>query len=233
MAGIGLFRIFDPKVRRHLISDEGEVVIDEVRQHWIVYGFPMLEVALATTLLVVLATTSIGGTQVLLVIVLLLLSHAFWQFLTHHRDRFVVTNMRVMRIRGVFSQSIATTPIARVLDITLKKPSIGRILGYGHFVFESAAQDQGFREIRWVSRPDDRDLTIQRVIQRTGLRAAASVDVLEGDEDSDDDGTGPIGMDSAQEVTTTVAPAPHARPAPPGPKSIFNSEPGHRTDDSD
>jgi uncharacterized membrane protein YdbT with pleckstrin-like domain len=234
MAGIGLFRIFDPKVRRHLIADEGEVVIDEVRQHWVVYGLPMLEVALAATLLVVLATTSIGGTQVLLVIVLLLLSHAFWQFLTHHRDRFVVTNMRVMRIRGVFSQSIATTPIARVLDITLKKPSIGRILGYGHFVFESAAQDQGFREIRWVSRPDDRDLTIQRVIQRTGLRAAASVDVLEGDEDSDDDGTGPIGMDSAQEVTTTVAPTHHARPpAPTGPKSIFNSERGNWTDDSD
>ena len=238
MAGIGLFRIFDPKVRRHLISDEGEVVIDEVRQHWVVYSVPMLEVALATALLVVLATTSIGGTQVLLVIVLLLLSHAFWQFLTHHRDRFVVTNMRVMRIRGVFSQSIATTPIARVLDITLKKPSIGRILGYGHFVFESAAQDQGFREIRWVSRPDDRDLTIQRVIQRTGLRAAASVDVVEGDDDSDDDGTGPIGMDSAQEVTTTTAPAPahHARPAPApssGTKSIFNSDRGNWTEDPD
>jgi hypothetical protein len=236
MAGIGLFRIFDPKVRRHLISDEGEVVIDEVRQHWVVYTVPMLEVALATALLVALATTSVGGTQVLLAIVLVLLSHAFWQFLTHHRDRFVVTNMRVMRIRGVFSQSIATTPIARVLDITLKKPSIGRILGYGHFVFESAAQDQGFREIRWVSRPDDRDLTIQRVIQRTGLRAAASVDVLEGDEDSDDDGTGPIGMDSAQEVITTSAPAPvhHARPAPStGPKSIFNSERGNWTDDAD
>ncbi|MEU4293908.1 PH domain-containing protein [Kribbella sp. NPDC026596] len=236
MAGIGLFRIFDPKVRRHLISDEGEVVIDEVRQHWVVYLVPMLEVALATALLVVLVTNSIGGSQVLLALVLVLLSHAFWQFLTHHRDRFVVTNMRVMRIRGVFSQSIATTPIARVLDITLKKPSIGRILGYGHFVFESAAQDQGFREIKWVSRPDDRDLTIQRVIQRTGLRAAASVDVLEGDEDSDDDGTGPIGMDSAQEVISTVAPsapAHHARPASSGPKSIFNSERGNWTDDTD
>jgi membrane protein YdbS with pleckstrin-like domain len=236
MAGLGLFRIFDPKVRRHLISDEGEVVIDEVRQHWVVYIPPMLEVGLATALLVALVTTSIGGTQVLLAIVLVLLAHAFWQFLTHHRDRFVVTNMRVMRIRGVFSQSIATTPIARVLDITLKKPSIGRILGYGHFVFESAAQDQGFREIRWVSRPDDRDLTIQRVIQRTGLRAAASVDVLEGDEDSDDDGTGPIGMDSAQEITTTVAPAPahQARPAAgPATKSIFNSERGNWTDDPD
>jgi hypothetical protein len=236
MAGIGLFRIFDPKVRRHLISDEGEVVIDEVRQHWVVYSVPMLEIALATALLVAVATTSIGGTKILLAIVLALLAHAFWKFLIHHRDRFVVTNMRVMRIRGVFSQTVATTPIARVLDITLKKPSIGRILGYGHFVFESAAQDQGFREIRWVSRPDDRDLTIQRVIQRTGLRAAASVDVVEGDDDSDDDGTGPIGMNSAQEVTTTTAPAPahHARPAPSsGTKSIFNSDRGNWTEDPD
>jgi len=235
MAGIGLFRIFDPKVRRHLIADEGEVVIDEVRQHWVVYTVPMLEVALAAALLVAMVTTDIGAQPVLLAIVLVLLSVAFWAFLTHHRDRFVVTNMRVMRIRGVFSQSIATTPIARVLDITLKKPSIGRILGYGHFVFESAAQDQGFREIRWVSRPDDRDLTIQRVIQRTGLRAAASVDVLEGEEDSDDDGTGPIGMDSAQEVTTTTAPAP-ARQRGPAPsssssKSIFNSDRGNWTDE--
>jgi len=236
MAGIGLFRIFDPKVRRHLISDEGEVVIDEVRQHWVVYSVPMLEVVLAAALLVTMATTAIGGQPVLLAIVLVLCAHAFWQFLTHHRDRFVVTNMRVMRIRGVFSQTVATPPIARVLDITLQKPIIGRVFGYGHFVFESAAQDQGFREIKWVSRPDDRDLTIQRVIQRTGLRASASVDVLQGDEDSDDDGTGPIGMDSAQEViasTPAPAAAQQSRPASPpssGSKSIFNSERGNWTD---
>ncbi|GAA3135237.1 membrane protein YdbS with pleckstrin-like domain [Kribbella aluminosa] len=238
MAGIGLFRIFDPKVRRHLISDEGEVVIDEVRHHWVVFALPMLEVVIAAALLVTMAVTSIGAQPVLLAIVLILLVHAFWQFLTEHRDRFVVTNMRVMRIRGVFSQTVATTPIARVLDITLQKPIIGRMLGYGHFVFESAAQDQGFREIKWVSRPDDRDLTIQRVIQRTGLRASASVDVLQGDEDSDDDGTGPIGMDSAQEVTTST-PAPAAaqsssRPSPPpsssATKSIFNSERGNWID---
>jgi hypothetical protein len=198
----------------------------------------MLEVVLAAALLLTMATTKIGGQPVLLAIVLVLLAHAFWQFLTQHRDRFVVTNMRVMRIRGVFSQTVATTPIARVLDITLKKPIIGRMLGYGHFVFESAAQDQGFREIKWVSRPDDRDLTIQRVIQRTGLRASASVDVLQGDEDSDDDGTGPIGMDSAQEVasyapvTATTKTTPEARPTPPsGAKSIFNSDRGNWTDD--
>ncbi|MEV6281157.1 PH domain-containing protein [Kribbella sp. NPDC051770] len=237
MAGIGLFRIFDPKVRRHLISDEGEVVIDEVRHHWVVFAVPMLEVALATVLLLVVLWKTPGNFSIaLLAIVLILLLHAFWRFLTEHRDRFVVTNMRVMRIRGVFSQTVATTPIARILDITLQKPFVGRFLGYGHFVFESAAQDQGFREIRFVSRPDDRDLTIQRVIQRTGLRASASVDVVQSDDDdSDDDGTGPIGMDSAQEVTTTVprqAPAASSstRMAGSSSKSIFNSEQANWSD---
>ena len=47
---------------------------------------------------------------------------------------------------------------------------LGRILGYGHFVFESAAQEQGLRDIHTVARPDERDLTIQRVVQRAGLR---------------------------------------------------------------
>lgn len=239
MAGVGLFRIFDPKVRRHLISDEGEVVIDEVRHHWVVFVVPMLEVILAAALLVTMLTTDLAGADmVLLVLVLVLLLHAFWQFLTQHRDRFVVTNMRVMRIRGVFSQTVATTPIARILDITLAKPWVGRVMGYGHFIFESAAQDQGFREIKFVSRPDDRDLTIQRVIQRTGLRASASVDVVQGDDDdSDDDGTGPVGMNPAQEVTAAAA-TPSVAPAqritgPSTAKSIFNSERGNWTDDPD
>ena len=90
--------------------------------------------------------------------------------LSVHMDRFVVTNMRVFRVKGVFSQSLATMPLSRILDITVLKPFTGRILGYGHFVFESAAQEQGLRDIHTVARPDERDLTIQRVVQRAGLR---------------------------------------------------------------
>ena len=37
-------------------------------------------------------------------------------------------------------------------------------------VGESAAQEQGLRHLRFVGRPDDRDLSIQRVVQRSGLR---------------------------------------------------------------
>ena len=78
--------------------------------------------------------------------------------------------MRVFRIHGVLTSNLATMPLHRILDIAVKKPLIGRVLGYGHFVFESAAQEQGLRDIRYVGRPDERDKAIQRVVQRSGLR---------------------------------------------------------------
>jgi hypothetical protein len=66
-------------------------------------------------------------------------------------------------------------PLLRILDITVVKPMTGRVFGYGHFTFESAAQDQGLRDIRYVGNPDARDLAIQRVVQRAGLRGAPRV----------------------------------------------------------
>jgi hypothetical protein len=86
------------------------------------------------------------------------------------RDRFVITNMRVFRVHGVLAQHLATMPLSRILDISVRKPLLGRMLGYGHFCFESAAQEQGLRDIRYVGDPDARDLAIQRVVQRSGLR---------------------------------------------------------------
>jgi uncharacterized membrane protein YdbT with pleckstrin-like domain len=107
---------------------------------------------------------------VVLLIAVGLLLVGLWKGLEVHLDRFVITNMRVFRVKGVIAQSLATMPLTRILDITVQKPLIGRFLGYGHFVFESAAQAQGLRDISFVARPDERDLTIQRVVQRAGLR---------------------------------------------------------------
>lgn len=210
---VGLRRLLDPKVERHLIRSEGEVIIDEVRHHWVVYSLPFLELVAACLLLGVMLFGPVKSAPVVLILVAVLLGFAGWQAIKQHRDRFVVTNMRVIRIRGVFSQQIATTPIMRILDVTVNKPINGRLFGYGHFVFESAAQEQGFREIRFVSRPDERDLTIQTVIQRSGLRASVKEDAEAADNGSGES-SGP-----------TVIAAPGVMAAqPPVSKVIFNSE---------
>lgn len=160
----------DPRVKRHLIADEGEVIVDEVTKHWAAIVGPVLELIAAGMVLMLLSVMPSDFYWIPLLGSLLLLVHALWRILAVQMDRFVVTNMRVFRVHGILSQHIATMPIARILDISVHVPVVGRVFGYGHFIFESAAQDQGLREIRFVGRPDERGLTIQRVIQRSGLR---------------------------------------------------------------
>lgn len=169
-----LSALLDPRVDRHLIADEGEVVIDEVRKHWVaVVGW----VAGLVLCIVALAAMPFAGAAWWLLLVLGLVGAGvcLYKIQSAHMDRFVITNMRVFRVTGILSQHLATMPIQRILDIAVHKPLVGRVFGYGHFVFESAAQDQGLRDIRWVGRPDDRDLTIQRVIQRSGVRRSMAV----------------------------------------------------------
>ncbi|WP_127792194.1 PH domain-containing protein [Agromyces sp. LHK192] len=165
--------LIDPKVQKHLIADHGEVIIDEVEKHWTAMIKPFLELLLVIPVLLLILVLPKELYFLPLLAAPLILLHASWRILDVRMDRFVITNMRVFRVHGILSQHIATMPISRILDISVRKPLIGRILGYGHFVFESAAQDQGLRDILYVGDPDERGLTIQRVIQQAGLRGPA------------------------------------------------------------
>lgn len=160
----------DPQIAKHLLRDEGEVIVDEVPHHWVVYVVPMLECVVATGLFYLFLLSPVDIAWLPLLLCFAVLAHAAWTALVDHMDRFVITNMRVFRVRGVLGQRLATVPLGRILDISVEKPFLGRLLNYGHFVFESAAQEQGLREIRFVGRPYQRDLVIQRVVQRAGLR---------------------------------------------------------------
>ena len=160
----------EPDIGRHLLRDEGEVIVDIVRKHWVVYIIPMLICYLALVAFAAFLFSDLGVAWLPLVIGFALLSWGGWRGLAARLDCFVITNMRVFRVHGVLARSLATMPLGRILDITVVKPLLGRLLGYGHFTFESAAQAQGLRDIRYVARPDERDLAIQRVVQRAGLR---------------------------------------------------------------
>ncbi|MDO9377900.1 MAG: PH domain-containing protein [Nocardioidaceae bacterium] len=166
----------DQEIGKHLLAEEGEHTIDVVRHHWVVYCRAVVEAVLALLLGVWALFWRVDVAWIPMVLGLGLVVHAVWTALTWHMDVFVVTNMRVFRASGVLSVKTATMPISRILDITVEKPFVGRILGYGHFVFESAAQAQGLRDIRYIGDPDERDLTIQRVVQRSGLRKSVRRD---------------------------------------------------------
>jgi hypothetical protein len=146
-----------------------------VHHHWTAYTVPLLELVAGVLLLAATSVVPIEISSAPLVLAIAVFAHAVWGYAREHRDRFVITNMRVFRIHGVLSTHLATMPLHRILDITVHRPFHGRLLGFGHFVFESAAQEQGLRDIRYVGRPGERDLAIQRVVQRSGLRGPRMV----------------------------------------------------------
>lgn len=153
-----------PDARKYLMREMDEVLVLEVHRHWFSYWRAALEGLGALLLLAFWSQYDTGGLPLLLAAVLG--AHAGWLALEHRRDLFVVTSMRVMRLHGVLSTKRATVPISRILDITVDKPWHGRLIGFGTFIFESAAQEQGLREIKYVGHPDERDLMIQRAVHR-------------------------------------------------------------------
>ncbi|MEL4504609.1 PH domain-containing protein [Luteococcus sp. H138] len=178
-------RFLAPEVDRHLLVDQGEFIVDEVAKHWVTVVLPALGIVACAPLFWIMPWL---GSFWWLALLLGLFLFCYCMLLIHMQfmDRFVITNMRVFRVHGVLDQHLATMPMTRILDISVYQPLLGRLLGFGHFVFESAAQDQGLRDITFVGRPEQRDLTIQRVIQRAGLRAQLKPAELDDELDGDD-----------------------------------------------
>lgn len=153
-----------------LLQDEEEDVVDIVHKHWVVYLVPGLLAWAGIVCWALVPFTSLDFGWLPLLAGAALILWGILKTLQRNIDRFVVTNQRVFRVHGLFNRKEATMPLSRILDISVDKPLHGRILNFGHFVFESAAQAQGLRDIRYVARPDERNLTIQRVVTRAGLR---------------------------------------------------------------
>lgn len=145
-------------------SDDAEVIVDEVHHHRVVYALPLLEAVGALVVLYVFLMSPPRDGPVLLGLAAALTGHAGWRALSVYMDVFVITDLRVFRVTGVTpltTKKQASTPLSRILDITVSQPPLGQLLGYGHFTFESAAQEQGLRDIKFVSDPMRRDKVIQ------------------------------------------------------------------------
>ena len=174
----------DPDVEKYILAEDGEKIRDQVRRHWMASVFPAVRLAVGLWLFSTAWLYASLLFWILLAISLVLIANGLWVLADQYRDRFVVTNQKVYRVHGNVNQVRASMPLTRILDITVDRPVVGRIFGYGHFVFESAAQDQGLRDIRWVPDIDQRERLIQKVINEAGLGARARARAR-----TEDDGT--------------------------------------------
>jgi membrane protein YdbS with pleckstrin-like domain len=153
-------------VNKYLLPHEHQVIT--VRKHPAVLLTP-ISLALAGVLAaLVLGTTVFSSSRpailVLLVgAIILLLNLAFktWEW---SEDYFAVTSDRMLEASGVFTRKIAMMPLVKVTDMSFQRSTMGRILGYGQFILESAGQDQALRTIDHVPYPEQLYLEICALI---------------------------------------------------------------------
>jgi membrane protein YdbS with pleckstrin-like domain len=176
----GLLDRLDPHVEQYLLKDQGEYIVDEIYKAWPASLWPTIRLFIVIPLIPVAWLYDSTWFWLVLLAAVIIAAQALWRIIEEYRDRFVITNQRVFRVHGNLNIQRATVPLGRILDITVRKPFVGRVLNYGHFVFESAAQIQGLDKIYYVKDIDRRDYELQRTMQRAGLRATAA---------EEDDGT--------------------------------------------
>lgn len=161
-----------PGLRKRLNPRSGEEVIRVVPKHLAVY-FPVpIAVAAFLAVFVIGLFTWNPVVQFLLLLTMIAMAFTTARAFLVWRDVFVLTNWRVVRLSGFLTSRVATMPINRILDMTMTRTPLGRVLGYGHFVFESAAQEQGLREIKFVPNILSVDHEINNAVNKENRRRA-------------------------------------------------------------
>jgi uncharacterized membrane protein YdbT with pleckstrin-like domain len=77
-----------------------------------------------------------------------------WKVADYWVERFVVTDRRIILTSGILTRKVAMMPLIKVTDMSYQRSPLGRILGFGEFVMESAGQDQALRNVTYVPNPD-------------------------------------------------------------------------------
>lgn len=74
--------------------------------------------------------------RIVFVVMLALVARLAWRVLEWEFERVVVTDEKVIYVSGVLGRRIASTPLAKVSEFTVRQPLIGRLFDYGSLVVD-------------------------------------------------------------------------------------------------
>jgi membrane protein YdbS with pleckstrin-like domain len=98
----------------------------------------------------------LNGTILLIVWLawLVLVIRLLYAIYTWLEDYFVVTSARLLLSTGVVKKTVNMMPLGKVTDMRFERSAMGRLLGYGTFIVESAGQDQALHNIDHLPYPE-------------------------------------------------------------------------------
>jgi membrane protein YdbS with pleckstrin-like domain len=126
------------------------------------------------------------ATGVVIVIWILVMIFITFKVADWYYDRFILTNKRIMAVRGMVSRTVAMMPLLRVTDMKYEQSATGRLFNYGTFVLESAGQEQALREVKHLPNPNELYL---RIVEEMYEPEAVEAKLAARSADLDDDGS--------------------------------------------
>jgi uncharacterized membrane protein YdbT with pleckstrin-like domain len=111
-----------------------EQIVFMTRQHWLVLLVTALIdgfLALATLIIAIVLGNVQGILAALGVLAVFPIIHFVVRFLNWYNAQYMVTNRRVMEIRGVINKRVSDSSLEKVNDVVLEQSILGRFLKYG------------------------------------------------------------------------------------------------------
>jgi len=143
-------------VNKYLLPHEHQVIT--VRKHPAVLLRPIGVTLLGLVIAAVISTTVarhnadvVGFVWIVWAVLLVWLAYRVWVW---SQDYFIVTSRRMLLATGVVTRKVAMMPLVKVTDMSFQRSSLGRLLGYGEFILESAGQDQALRVVDHLPYPE-------------------------------------------------------------------------------
>ena len=153
-------------VNRYLLPHEQDVVT--IRRHPAVLIGPVSAVLGALVVAGILSNTPIADNPASLAIIwwlwLLVLVWFVWRVAEWSVDYFVITSARLLLTTGLITRQVNMMPLGKVTDMRVERTLLGRFLGYGTFVMESAGQDQALSKISFIPYPEQLYLEVVGLI---------------------------------------------------------------------
>jgi membrane protein YdbS with pleckstrin-like domain len=143
-------------VNRFLLPHERQVIT--VHQHPAILIKPIFWVLIGLAVAGWLSSSLAhgNGTAILVIwilwgILVLNLAIKVWEWAVTY---FVVTSQRFVLTTGVVTRNVNMMPLTKVTDMTFQRSALGRLLGYGKFILESAGQDQALTNVDYLPYPE-------------------------------------------------------------------------------
>lgn len=140
---------------QRLMAQDERVVL-QTQRHWLV----LLPAALVDLgLVIVIVAFSLGGFLISppfalfgLLLLLVPLGHFLYRFLVWRNEQYVVTNRRVMEVRGIYNKYVSDSSLEKVNDVVMEQSALGRVLDFGD-VRIITGSDIGVNIFRRIAHP--------------------------------------------------------------------------------